>query len=171
MVDINKFDNLTSAEKEFAELYLNGSEAYAGNPLACYRKVFGCNTKRDKLKAMELLTRKDIQEYIVFIDCPRESESIEARIMRRKITEKLMKIGDSCAEMNVVDRRGTMTSPASLRSVSVNAYRLIAEINGIKKNADDGGESAGGGSKGITFNVIVPSSASEVKVEQEEAEQ
>ena len=167
MVDINKFDNLTSTEKEFAELYLSGDETYAGNALACYRKVFGCNTKRDNLKAMALLARKDIQEYIVFLDCPKESESIEARIMRRKITEKLMKIGDSCANMDVVDRRGFKTSPASLRSVSVNAYRLVAEINGIKKNADEDGESAGGGSKGITFNVIVPSSASEVRVEQE----
>lgn len=165
------FAQLTEQEKEFCELFVHGDDA--GDALLCYIQAFKAdNNRKQRSNSARLIQRVDIQAYINFLDCPEEMESFEARHLRRKITKKLLKIADACAEDEYVDRKGRPISPASLRSVSVHAYKVVADLNGLNKKQstnDDGiGTDSGKGKAGITFNVIVPS-AKEVVVEQEDS--
>ena len=162
--DIN---GLTQQEKEFCELFVHGDYNEVGDAVACYRKVFGISSSKATRAGSKLLNKPAIQEYITAIEASEELESFEAKHLRKKITKRLLEIADRCSEGEYTDRKGNPISPASLRSVSVNAYKLVAELNGIKRSAPKDGGSHGDSKGGITFNVIVPpQTSSEVKIEE-----
>ena len=159
--------NLTQQEKEFCELFVHGDYNEVGDAAACYRKAFGVPLSKATRSGSQLLNEPAIQEYITSIEASEENESFEAKHLRKKITKRLLEIADRCAEGEYVDRKGNPISPASLRSVSVNAYKLIADLNGIKQHAPKEGGTRGDSKSGITFNVIVPpQTSSEVKIEE-----
>lgn len=159
--------NLTQQEKEFCELFVHGGYNEVGDAAACYKKAFGAPLSKATRAGSKLLNEPAIQEYITSIEASDDTESFEAKHLRKKITKRLLEIADRCAEGEYVDRKGNPISPASLRSVSVNAYKLVADLNGIKQHAPKESGTHGDSKGGITFNVIVPpQTSSEVKIEE-----
>lgn len=149
------FSTLNEQEKEFCELFVNGEDA--GDVAKCYAQVFGSKNKRN---ATRLIRQPDIRAYIESLESAEDEQEFESKFLRRKITNKLMKIADACAEDEYRDRKGNPISPASLRSVAVHAYKLISDINGISKKNSATENGKGGndsGKAGIVFNVVMPS--------------
>ena len=143
-------NNLTEKERQFCELFVNGTATYAGNASKCYREVFDDNSNTVGNKAQRLLGREDIREYIESL----ENVNIdEAKYMKRYLTKNLMSIIDEATSDVYMDRFGTSLSPAPLRSVAVSASKALMEMYPVKQ-AQKLDISADGG--GITFNVIVP---------------
>ena len=62
-----------------------------------------------------------------------------------------------------MDRRGTRLSPAPLRSVAVGASKALMDLYPVKEAQKHELSIGGAGEGGITFNVIVPEQAKEVK--------
>lgn len=57
-------NKLTDAEKLFCELYALGEAPFAGNPVKCYTEAFPNHSSRLRPRAMNLLNREDIKEYL-----------------------------------------------------------------------------------------------------------
>lgn len=151
---------LTKEERTFCELFVNGCAPYAGNAERCYADVFHSN--RDDLlnnhKAKKLLNKKQIKEYVQEL----ESMSMEQAVdIKRYLTANLKHIIEEASSVDVYDRKGTLLSPAALRSVAVSAAKALMEMYPVREaqvnkvDINGGGE---GGHGGITFNVIVPDS-------------
>ena len=142
--------DLTEKERQFCELFVNGTATYAGNAVKCYRDVFDDNSNTAGNKAQKLLNREDIKEYIESLE---EVNIDEAKYMKKYLTRNLMQIIDEATSDVYMDRFGTRLSPAPLRSVAVSASKALMEMYPVKQ-AQKVDISAGEG--GITFNVIVP---------------
>ena len=143
-------NNLTEKEKQFCELFVNGTATYAGNASKCYREVFNDKFTTVGNKAQQLLAREDIKEYIESLEVMNVDE---AKYMKKYLTKNLMSIIDEATSDVYLDRFGTRLSPAPLRSVAVSASKALMEMYPVKQ-AQKVDISADGG--GITFNVIVP---------------
>lgn len=150
---------LTEEEKLFCELYTNGDAPFAGNPTRCYIEVFGSTDKGNiKTKALWLLSREDIQEYISELD---KLSGEEAKGMKKFLTSNLMKIVEECSTKEYLNKKGIPVSPAPLRSVSVSAAKALMEMYPVREAQRINLESENG--TGITFNVIVPEQQKEDK--------
>lgn len=155
-------DNTKLSEQEtlFCELFVNGTAPYAGNAVKCYSEVFKEDGPRSRHFAKQLLAKDEIKDYI------KELESLnaeEAGDMKRYLTQNLMKILDETSTAQFRDRRGTLLSPAPLRSVAVSAAKALMEMYPVKEAQTTNVNIEGGGEGGITFNVIVPESNIETK--------
>ncbi len=145
---------LTEQEKLFCDLYANGEAPFGGNAARCYQEVFNDKTRMAKSRAMRLLAAPNVREYLQSLD---ELPYEEAKYMKAFLRENLTSIITECASAEYRDRKGTLLSPAALRSVAVNAAKALMELYPVKeaqvnKINIDGGNGEGG----ITFNVIVP---------------
>ena len=152
--------NLTEQEIIFCELFVNGTAPYAGNAVKCYSEVYKEDGPRTRQYAKKLLAREDIQSYI------KELENISAEEdgdMKRYLTQNLMKILDETSTAQFRDRRGTLLSPAPLRSVAVSAAKALMDMYDVKRANTTNVNIEGGGEGGITFNVIVPESNTETE--------
>lgn len=150
----NNNNQLTEQEKLFCELYANGEAPFGGNAARCYQEVFNDRTHRTKNRAIRMLSRPDIQAYLKSLD---ELPYEEAKYMKTFLRENLTSIITECTSGEYRDRKGTLLSPAALRSVAVNASKALMELYPVKeaqinKINIDGGNGEGG----ITFNVIMP---------------
>lgn len=149
---------LTKQERAFCELYVSGTAPYAGNAYKCYSEVFEDKGRLAKHKALLLLQEDVIAEYVKELE---ELESAETVCMKRYLTQNLKKILEETSTAEYRDRRGTVLSPAALRSVAVNAAKALMEMYDVREaqvnklNIDANGEG------GITFNVIVPNATPE----------
>lgn len=144
---------LTEKEILFCELYANGSAPFAGNAAKCYSEVFHCDSKQAKHLAKQIIAREDIQAYL------NELEGLtyeEAKYMKKFLTENLIHIIEETSTAQYHDRRGTMLSPAPLRSVAVSATKALMEMYPVKEAQVNKLNIEGAGEGGITFNVIVP---------------
>lgn len=151
-------NELTEEEKLFCELYATGDAPFAGNPSRCYQEAFNCRNRGEKNKALKLLSKPEIQEYLD------ELEKLgyeEVKYMKKFLTQNLMNIISECSEAQYRDRRGTLLSPAPLRSVAVNASKALMEMYPIKEAQVNKLSIDGAGEGGITFNVIMPEQAKE----------
>ena len=144
---------LTKEEQLFCELYATGDAPFAGDPARCYMEVFHDNTNRAKNRALRLLARKDIQAYL---DELGELGYEEAKFMKKFLTQNLMNIVSECSHSEFRDRRGTLLSPAPLRSVAVNASKALMDLYPVKEAQVNKLSIDGAGDGGITFNVIMP---------------
>lgn len=160
-------NSITLNEKKFCEYYIKGSAPYAGDATLCYLHVFSPNNHQPSsidmteasIKASELLSRPEIQEYADELSASvfKETESV-----KRYVTESLKSIIREATEAEYRDRNGTVLSPAPLRSVAVNAAKALMEIYPIKATqAHQINVNGGDGNSGITFNLIVPNQQSE----------
>ena len=138
---------LTENEILFCELYVNGSAPYAGNAAKCYSEVFKCDSKHTKHLAKQLLMREDIQAFL---------KELDAKFMKKFLTENLIHIIEETSVAEYRDRRGTKLSPAPLRSVAVSATKALMEMYPVKEAQVNKLNIEGAGEGGITFNVIVP---------------
>lgn len=145
--------NLNENEKLFCELFVNGIAPYAGNSAKCYSEVFQTDSNRVNHLARQLLSRKDIQDYIEELNALSYEE---AKFMKKFLTENLMHIIEETATAEYRDRRGTKLSPAPLRSVAVSASKALMEMYPIKEAQINKLNIEGSGEGGIVFNVIVP---------------
>lgn len=142
---------LTKEEKLFCELYVNGDAPFAGNAARCYGEAFANPSGNIRSKAVRLLAREDVQEYL------NELEKLtfeEARYMKKFLSQNLVKIVEECSTKEYVNRKGVPVSPAPLRSVAVSATKALMDIYPVKeaqKVSIEGGENGG-----ITFNLILP---------------
>lgn len=168
MSETTNNNELSPKEKEFCDLFVHGDYNEVGDASVCYQHAFGVSPSRSMISGSKLLKKPAVQEYITSIESSEEQESFEAKHLRKKITKRLLDIADRCSEGEYVDRKGNPISPAALRSVAVNAYKIVADLNGIKHPQRELGSSHSDKSKGgITFNVIVPpQTSSEVKIEE-----
>lgn len=150
MEDKNK---LTDQEILFCDLYVNGEAPYGGNAARCYAEVFNDQSKRAKSLATRMLARPEIQKYLESLD---ELPYEEAKYMKTFLRENLVSIIQECSCAEYRDRKGTLQSPAALRSVAVNASKALMELYPVKEAHVSKIDIGGAGEGGITFNVIVP---------------
>lgn len=80
----------------------------------------------------------------------------EAKYMKVFLRENLTSIVEECAGTEYRDRKGTLLSPAALRSVAVNASKALMELYPVKEAQVSKINIDGAGEGGITFNVIMP---------------
>lgn len=146
-------NTLTDQEILFCDLYANGEAPYAGNAAKCYQEVFGDRTHRAKGLAIRMLARPEIQEYLKSLD---ELPYEEAKYMKTFLRENLVSIIKECASAEYRDRKGTLQSPAALRSVAVNASKALMDLYPVKEAHVSKINIDGAGEGGITFNVIMP---------------
>lgn len=144
-------NTLTDQEILFCDLYANGEAPYGGNAARCYQEVFGDRTCRVKSLATRMLARPEIQEYLKSLD---ELPYEEAKYMKTFLRENLISIIQECASGEFRDRKGTLLSPAALRSVAVNASKALMELYPVREAQVSKINIDGAGEGGITFNVI-----------------
>lgn len=144
---------LTDQETLFCDLYANGEAPYGGNAARCYQEVFGDRTHSCKSHATRMLARPEIQEYLGSLD---ELPYEEAKYMKTFLRENLVSIIQECATASYRDRKGTLQSPAALRSVAVNASKALMDLYPVKEANVSKINIDGAGDGGITFNVIMP---------------
>lgn len=146
-------NSLTAPEKLFCELFVNGGADYAGDALKCYSKAFSVpDDVMNKTQAIAMLSQSKIKEYIAELEVLAQEES---KAMKRFLTEQLTHIVRETSTAIYHDRRGTILSPAPLRSVAVNASKALMDMYPVKEaqQINLGDENGNGG---ITFNLIVP---------------
>lgn len=146
-------EKLTDQEMLFCDLYANGEAPYGGNAARCYEEVFNDRSKRTKSLAARMLARPEIQEYLKSLD---ELPYEEAKYMKTFLRENLISIIQECSSAEYRDRKGTLQSPAALRSVAVNASKALMELYPVKEAHVSKINIDGAGEGGITFNVIMP---------------
>lgn len=146
-------NKLTEQEVLFCELFAHGEAPFGGNAAKCYQEVFNDTTQSVKRHATRLLARPDIQEYLKSLD---ELTYEEAKYMKVFLRENLMSIIEECSVAEYRDRRGTLLSPAALRSVAVNASKALMDLYPVKEAHTSKLSIEGAGEGGITFNVIMP---------------
>lgn len=144
---------LSEQEILFCELYAQGEAPFGGNAAKCYQEVFNDMSKRCKTHAAKLLARPEIQEYLKSLD---ELTYEEAKYMKTFLRENLIHIIQECSVAEYRDRRGTLLSPAALRSVAVNASKALMDLYPVKEAQTNKLSIEGAGEGGITFNVIMP---------------
>lgn len=146
-------NQLTDQEILFCDLYVNGEVPFGGNAARCYEEVFGNRTTRTKSLATRMLARPEIQEYLKSLD---ELPYEEAKYMKTFLRENLVSIIQECSSAEYRDRKGTLQSPAALRSVAVNASKALMELYPVREAHVSKINIDGAGEGGITFNVIMP---------------
>lgn len=151
----NNKKQLTEQEKLFCDLFANGEAPYGGNAARCYQEVFDDHSKMVKSRATRLLARPAIQEYLKSLD---ELTYEEAKYIKVFLRENLTSIIDECSHSEFRDKKGTLLSPAALRSVAVNASKALMELYPVKEAHVSKIEMGGNGEGGIVFNVIMPDS-------------
>ncbi len=150
---MEKSDQLTEQERLFCDLFANGEAPFGGNASRCYQEVFNDKTYLAKSRAARMLARPEIQEYLKSLD---ELPYEEAKYMKVFLRENLTSIIEQCAQMEYRDRKGTLLSPAALRSVAVNASKALMDLYPVKEAHVSKINIDGAGEGGITFNVIMP---------------
>ncbi len=154
---------LTDEEVNFCLLYVNAPAPLAGNATECYWRVYrSAESEDDSLSrakaayaAKKLLKKQAIQDKIAELE---EINLYDSASLKQRITTTMLKIMDECSEGEYVDRYGKALSPAALRSASISAAKMIADINGIKEETVHKIQIGDTEGHGITFNVIVPES-------------
>lgn len=155
-------NQLTDQEILFCELYANGEAPFGGNAARCYQEVFNDKTYQTKGRATRMLARPEIQEYLKSLD---ELPYEEAKYMKTFLRENLVSIIEECSNAEYRDRKGTLQSPAALRSVAVNASKALMELYPVKEAHVSKINIDGAGEGGITFNVIMPEQSNHVTKE------
>lgn len=150
---MEKSNQLTEQELLFCELFANGEAPFGGNASRCYQEVFNDKTRLAKSRATKLLARPEIQEYLKSLD---ELLYEEAKYMKVFLRENLTSIVQECTGAEYRDRKGTLLSPAALRSVAVNASKALMDLCGVKEAQVSKINIEGSGEGGIIFNVIMP---------------
>ncbi len=150
---MEKSNQLTEQELLFCELFANGEAPFGGNASRCYQEVFNDKTRLAKSRATKLLARPEIQEYLKSLD---ELPYEEAKYMKVFLRENLTSIVQECTGAEYRDRKGTLLSPAALRSVAVNASKALMDLCGVKEAQVSKINIEGSGEGGIIFNVIMP---------------
>jgi len=150
---MEKSNQLTEQEKLFCDLYANGEAPFGGNASRCYQEIFDDKTRLAKSRAARMLARPEIQEYLQSLD---ELPYEEAKYMKTFLRENLKSITEECAQAEYRDRKGTMLSPAALRSVAVNASKALMDLYPVREAQVSKINIDGAGEGGITFNVIMP---------------
>lgn len=145
--------NLTDQEILFCDLFAHGEAPFGGNAARCYQEVFNDTSKRTKSRAAHLLARPEIQEYLKSLD---ELTYEEAKYMKTFLRENLISIIEECSTAELRDRKGVIQSPAAMRSIAVNAVKVLVELYPVKAAQESKLKIEGSGEGGITFNVIMP---------------
>lgn len=154
---------LSPKEKDFCELFIFGCDPYAGNARKCYEELFHVNSLTSLKDAQELMAREDVADYLTQLRIIANYNNVD---LKTRLTEKLLHIIDETSTAQYTDRRGTVLSPAPLRSVAVQATKALMELHPVKVAQENKLELTGGnGNAGITFNVIVPKEQSQVPEE------
>lgn len=149
---------LTDEEKLFCDLYALGDAPFAGNPVRCYKEAFHNTSTRVRIKAMALLNREDIKEYLESLE---EMSFEEQRYMKKFVSQNLMNIVEECSSSEYRDKKGRLLSPAPLRSVAVQASKALMDLHGVKEAQVTKVSVDGAGEGGITFNVIMPQASNQ----------
>lgn len=145
---------LSQKEKDFCELFIFGCDPYTGNARKCYEELFNVGSLTSLKDAQELMAREDVNEYLTQLRIIANHNNAD---MKARLTEKLLHIIDETSTAQYTDRRGTVLSPAPLRSVAVQAAKALMELYPVRVAQESKLELTGGdGNTGITFNVIVP---------------
>ena len=144
---------LTEQEKAFCELLVNGCSPYAGNVALCYEEVFQVKSNTVKGQAKKLLTDPRIQAYVEELEGMRYEEN---KLLKNRLTENLLHIVEETSKAQYYDRRGTLLSPAPLRSVAVQATKALMEMHPLKVAQVNRLNIEGAGEGGVIFNVVVP---------------
>ena len=162
------YTRLKEVEQDFCILLVEGSKDYAGNPEKCYMETIGKEEKVEETDPFighyvrETLSREDIQGYIKELrECV--NSEVDNEILRSYIKSRLIAIIDECSTATYKDRRGTLLSPAPLRSVANHSIKTLIDLTpGLVKNegGDDNGDEE---DKGLTFNVVVPKKPEKTK--------
>ncbi len=149
---------LTDQEMLFCDLYVHGEVPLGGNATKCYQEVYNDISTRAKARAIRMLARPEIQAYLKSLD---ELPYEEAKYMKIFLREHLTSIITECSTYELRDRKGHLQSPAALRSIAVQASKVLVDMYGCKEANVNKINIEGGGEGGITFNVIMPESTKE----------
>lgn len=149
---------LTVQEAAFCDLYVNGGIEFAGQPLKCYREIYGgTSSVRDSSSARSLLLQPRVTARIKEMMSSEQYE-LETAAVKLQVTETLKAVLAEAATQNFLDRFGSPLSPAPLRAVSVNAAKALMDLYPIK-HAQESRLRIEGSDGNIVFNVIVPQTA------------
>ncbi len=139
--------------RKFCELYVNGVAPYGGNAVRCYSAIFNDTSLEAGNNAQMMLESPEAKMYIAEL----EERAIEnSANVKRYLTRSLKGIIDECSTAEYRDRRGTLLSPAALRSVAVSAAKALMELYPVRESQATKFNIEGNGENSITFNVIVP---------------
>ena len=145
---------LSQKERDFCELFIFGCDLYTGNARKCYEELFNVSSLTSLKNAQELMAREDVNEYLTQLRIVANYNNAD---LKARLTEKLLHIIDETSTAQYTDRRGTVLSPAPLRSVAVQATKALMELHPIKVAQESKLELTGGhGNAGITFQVTAP---------------
>lgn len=144
---------LTVQEEAFCDLYVNGGIEFAGQPVKCYREIFG-TTCRDTTAARSLLLQPRVTARVQQM-MSAERHAMETAAVKLQVAETLKAVMAEAATQSFLDRFGMPLSPAPLRAVSVNAAKALMDLYPIK-HAQESRLRIEGSDGNIVFNVIVP---------------
>ena len=145
---------LTQQELYYCELYVHGDAPFAGNASKCYKEAFGePDCKTTHMKAMRIMHDPAIKAKIKELE---ELSADDHESMKKFLTENHKHIVEECTTDTFRDRRGTVLSPAPLRSVAVSASKALMDLYPVKEAQKHELNIGGAGEGGITFNVIMP---------------
>lgn len=157
---------LTQCEADFCLLYVNGSAPYSGNAAKCYEAVFGipddcpeylASAKCHEL-ADELMEKVSVKERIEGLQ---KHTAYERAAIKQRINATMIGIMEECSEKKEYKNRfGEILMPAPMRSVSIQAAKVLMDINGIKEDTVNRLQIEDAEGNGITFNLIMPESKS-----------
>lgn len=144
---------LTVQEAAFCDLYVNGGIEFAGQPVKCYREIFGTSS-RDTSAARSLLLQPRVSARVQEMMSTQRHE-METAAVKLQVAETLKAVMAEAATHSYLDRFGMPLSPAPLRAVSVNAAKALMDLYSIK-HAQESRLRIEGSDGNIVFNVIVP---------------
>lgn len=162
MEDKELTKTLSKKEIDFCDLYVFGTDPYTGNARKCYSEIFKMGERMALKEATALMERKDVSDYIAHLQ---QLKNHETRNLKDRLTEKLLRIVEETSTAVYTDRRGTVLSPAPLRSVAVQATKALMDMHPLKVAQENKLELSGNDGAGITFNVIVPEPKDKVGME------
>ncbi len=152
---------LTAEESKFCLLYVNAPAPVSGDPRRCYQAAIDPSSEDAEASylALQLMNEPHIKKHIEELV---NLNAFDSASIKKKTTSTLLKIMDECAESSIVDRFGKEISPATMRSVSVNAAKELNSMYGIKEDIAHKVTLEGADGNGITFNINVPQPNKEV---------
>lgn len=153
MKDIKPIDLLSEEEENFCQLFCNGSVDYAGNQMACYQAIYPeKNEDKAAIISNKMLADPSISSRIKEI---MSSKIADSDYIKTRVTQSLLSVMDETRTASFKNKWGIKLNPSSLRAVSVQAARTLADIYGMRQNASDKHINIEGQSN-VTFNVLVP---------------
>ena len=143
---------LSKKEKNFCELYVNGSYPFIGDPIKCFVEVFSVDEEEAREQATVFVAKPHIQEFIKILQ---SGFDVDKDYIRKMLNLGLIKIFQETSTDVYKDKRGNSLSPAPLRAVADNVAKTLMTLNELTEN-DDKNKGEEKAAHSVIFNLVSP---------------